>query len=1518
MKKYFFFAAALLMALSVRAQQEDVYSDAANFTNWRNNMFEAMPIDSDDIVFVGNSITNNHEWREAFGGNPNIKGRGIGGITTDEVMAEIDNYASGHPAKLFLMIGTNDLNSGGKRDPKRVNDYIRAIVERIRLQSPATEVYLQSILPVGPSQVNSRYPQFIYETNELMKAMAETMEKVTYVDLWSLFIDENRHFAKPELLGEDHLHLSCTGYALWCKTIAPLVGATCVYPEVINETKGWGGSGFANHDARHAMFTNLPVTSKDVLMFGGGEIMNCLWNELLRCDNVKNRASNLDFGGVNISGAGKFAEAALADNDQHEDPAAVFFQVGQSDVWNTTTALETVLQRYKDLVAKVHTLAPTSHFYIMSLAPYADAEQNTTRVVPFNQMLEEYAKTLDYVTYIDLYDCLYDGVTKMSRQDLCNNHLFFARGYAKMAEIMAPYIGKDVKPVTMEEVIANEEKAWARRPLSSMISQVLKYQAGTETGRYPADLVTKARSLVQQAVDALNTDEDGEYESLLERLDATLQSLREGIVPPTDGEDSWYKIVTPFRDRRQLISQGAGNAVGSAMGERPEACWRFEQRADGMYNIINYVDGSYIALNSSNNIVTSAEEPEMGWELKQAATPGYFVFANGEAQFNQANSAPFNLLNWGGGNNTTDAGCQFAIVSVDAASIEATTFHAASVEYAPATELVPGEVYAFQNIGRNWYGYVGAGMAVMGTTDLVADDNAYFWKLEGDATQGYTFQNVLTGTYIPDMGQLRGQNVPMNVFPGRFSIASTGEGTWNIGCMSNPARDWDGNASSMTAWDSNPTTNGNNAYRFYRVIPEGAKLCDVYYDVYIDDDYVTTMESQAELGSSYTFVAPTYPYLVLDSLNSPIAGTTDVITGETVVELYYKTSGLPFKPTVNTDLPKKYAMSIFNTSAAKPQYLWADGDGLGIDTSFEMNINDDNYLWYFVGNPIEGFKIYNVGKGEDVALGGTPAAGGDINFVDKDEAQTWTLTKKANGDFWYVNEYGMNQWGGLNNTSAKYTNNSNWAQSSTFTQVVDDPFIVTYNLYYLNDLIGSPVTEQVEPGDEYIIHIPTLDYAEGEVVTPGYANGDTVMITGDLMLKVAYQPAHLPFQITNDPDDPIKYTMTINNTAVSVPEYLYANGNEAGINITGDFNKSNAAYYWYFTGDPFFGFKIHNMAKGKDYALGCQSPELGTAIEFVENAEAADWILTRLNNADFWFTNGFGMNQWGGNTATTAKYNDHSAHNSWSQSSVFNEADAMAEAEGLLDLANYVGIGYTLEQLVDLQAAVDDSDVDAAKAAMKALANEPRVAFEPAKYTYNVVNNNSKIGHFVANPADPEHLWARFRLETQTFDPADAYNCWYLAPQDDDLYFMFNVGNERTVYSETPETGKDNWLMSDTVLHRMCIYPAFDEGMYYFYDEQAPGEKTFLHGNTGYTYGPTNWNTQAADSKFYLIRQSLVTDETKAALDALINGSGWSVINMDDLSDEGAVYDLFGRRLPDGKPLSKGVYIVNGRKQLVK
>ena len=48
MKKYFLFAAALLMALSVRAQQEDVYSDAANFNNWRNNMFEAMPIDSDD------------------------------------------------------------------------------------------------------------------------------------------------------------------------------------------------------------------------------------------------------------------------------------------------------------------------------------------------------------------------------------------------------------------------------------------------------------------------------------------------------------------------------------------------------------------------------------------------------------------------------------------------------------------------------------------------------------------------------------------------------------------------------------------------------------------------------------------------------------------------------------------------------------------------------------------------------------------------------------------------------------------------------------------------------------------------------------------------------------------------------------------------------------------------------------------------------------------------------------------------------------------------------------------------------------------------------------------------------------------------------------------------------------------------------------------------------------------------------------------------------------------------------
>ena len=71
--------------------------------------FKEKPLNLNDIVFLGNSITaGGNDWSERLN-IPNIKNRGIGGDTTDGVIARLDEIIYFKPKAVFLLIGINDL-----------------------------------------------------------------------------------------------------------------------------------------------------------------------------------------------------------------------------------------------------------------------------------------------------------------------------------------------------------------------------------------------------------------------------------------------------------------------------------------------------------------------------------------------------------------------------------------------------------------------------------------------------------------------------------------------------------------------------------------------------------------------------------------------------------------------------------------------------------------------------------------------------------------------------------------------------------------------------------------------------------------------------------------------------------------------------------------------------------------------------------------------------------------------------------------------------------------------------------------------------------------------------------------------------------------------------------------------------------------------------------------------------------------------------------------------------------------
>ena len=63
MKPFFILLGLSICVISLSAQEAYQYNQ---FYYQRATLFEKLPIDSDDIVFLGNSITNGCEWHELF------------------------------------------------------------------------------------------------------------------------------------------------------------------------------------------------------------------------------------------------------------------------------------------------------------------------------------------------------------------------------------------------------------------------------------------------------------------------------------------------------------------------------------------------------------------------------------------------------------------------------------------------------------------------------------------------------------------------------------------------------------------------------------------------------------------------------------------------------------------------------------------------------------------------------------------------------------------------------------------------------------------------------------------------------------------------------------------------------------------------------------------------------------------------------------------------------------------------------------------------------------------------------------------------------------------------------------------------------------------------------------------------------------------------------------------------------------------------------------------------------------
>lgn len=175
--------------------------------------FQSFPNAKTDIIFLGNSITAGIDWMELLG-NTRARNRGISGDITFGVLERLGEVTEGKPAKVFVLIGINDI-SRNIPDTVIVDNY-RRIIEGIKKASPATKIYFHTLMPVNNefTQFKNHYnkDEHILYVNAALKKLA-AKEKITLIDLYPHFLNADKKLDKTYTI--DGLHLNAAGYKVW-------------------------------------------------------------------------------------------------------------------------------------------------------------------------------------------------------------------------------------------------------------------------------------------------------------------------------------------------------------------------------------------------------------------------------------------------------------------------------------------------------------------------------------------------------------------------------------------------------------------------------------------------------------------------------------------------------------------------------------------------------------------------------------------------------------------------------------------------------------------------------------------------------------------------------------------------------------------------------------------------------------------------------------------------------------------------------------------------------------------------------------------------------------------------------------------------------------------------------------------------------------------------------------------------------------------------------------------------------
>ncbi len=415
-----------ICTLSAVAQDTalEAQEQAHKYTDYyyqRKSLFAELPVNSNDIVFFGNSLTNGGRWHEMFN-NPNIKNRGIVGDIVQGLYDRADLILNGQPKKIFLLIGTNDISHHVGADS--IAKALDKLITLIKKECPNTQLYLQSLLPYNNDF--KRYKNLFGEENTVLygNVLYEQVARkhnVPWINLFPWFADRECKLRKE--LTNDGAHLKEAGYKIWRDEIAKYVA-----PEMK----------FNSSDI-------YPLGSNDIIILGGTLVGYAEWHELLEMPNVKTRSTG------DVCDYLHATAKKLAANNPKKMVLLSGYNYDKTAKGVNVTAnfsCDTIVMSMEKAIKAIQETSPQTEIILQSVIPvnssyekYAGFKDAGKKLAKTNKALKKLAKKYK-VTWVDLTTSLSDENGELKAEYTNDGFHLMGKGYIAWRNALKPYLSE--------------------------------------------------------------------------------------------------------------------------------------------------------------------------------------------------------------------------------------------------------------------------------------------------------------------------------------------------------------------------------------------------------------------------------------------------------------------------------------------------------------------------------------------------------------------------------------------------------------------------------------------------------------------------------------------------------------------------------------------------------------------------------------------------------------------------------------------------------------------------------------------------------------------------------------------------------------------------------------------------------------------------------------------------------------------------------------------------------------------